>query len=131
MTSVLIRDEETTGGRTPREWMLELLTERLTVRELIRSRVYQEVKDHNARAAETFVGLVRPVGAQESPGGWRVARGRKIDWKEQFEKALEAFQKNLVLVLVEDRQVTSLDAELVVTPTSRVTFLRLLPLVGG
>jgi hypothetical protein len=131
MTTVLIRDEETTGGRTAREWALELLTERITVRELVRSRVYQEVKDHNARAAETFVGLVRPVGAQEGPGGWRVERGRQIDWKEQFEKALEAFRTNRVLVLVDDQQVTSLDADLVVTPGTRVTFLRLLPLVGG
>jgi len=131
MTTVLIRDEETTGGLAPREWALELLTECITVRELIRSRVYQEVKDHNARDAGTFVGLVRPVGAQEGPSGWRVARGRKIDWNEQFEKALEAFRSNRVLVLVDDRQVTSLDTDLVVTPATRVTFLRLLPLVGG
>ena len=131
MTTVRIRDEETTGGSAAREWLLELLTERVTVRELIRSRVHQEVKDHNARAAETFTGLVRPVGATDGPGGWRVERGRRIDWKEQFEKALEAFTANRVLVLVDDRQVTSLDTELVTTPATRVTFLRLLPLVGG
>ena len=35
---------------------LELLTERLSVRELIRSRVFQEVKDYNARKPEFFRG---------------------------------------------------------------------------
>ena len=31
---------------------------------MIRSRVYQEVQDHNARRAQTFRGLVKPEGAE-------------------------------------------------------------------
>jgi hypothetical protein len=131
MAMVTIRDESTTGGPGAREWGLELLTERITVRELIRSRVHQEVKDHNAKAGETFHGLVRPTDSEAGPGGWRVKHGTKIDWKAQFEKAIEAFQKSRVLVLVGDRQVTDLDESVVIGPATRVTFLRLLPLVGG
>lgn len=131
MATVTIRDETLAGAKDAREWALELLTERLTVRELIRSRVFQEVKDHNARASSTFVGLVRPADATEAPGGWHVARGRRVDWQAQFERAVEAFERQRILLLVDDVQVTSLEAQVVVQPTTRVTFLRLMPLVGG
>jgi len=40
------------------ELTLELLTERITVRELIRSRVYQEVTEYNARRVVRWAGLV-------------------------------------------------------------------------
>jgi len=39
-TTLVVRDE-TTGGQTTNELSLEFLTERIDVRELIRSRVYQ------------------------------------------------------------------------------------------
>ncbi len=130
MTTITIRDESTTGGLAAREWDLEFLTERITVRELIRSRVYQEVKDHNARGG-AYAGLVRPVGAEAGPTGWRVKPGAKIDWRAQFEKAVEAFGSNHVLVLVDDRQLTELEEPIVLKSGTRVTFLRILPLVGG
>ena len=46
--AISIRDE-TTSGKVLHEWSLDVLTERITVRELIRSRVYQEVQDYNLR----------------------------------------------------------------------------------
>ena len=61
--TVTVRDE-TLSGEPLHEWALELLAERVTVRELIRSRVYQEVQDHNARKALSFRGLVKPEGAE-------------------------------------------------------------------
>ena len=42
--TLTIRDENTAGDTT-HTLTLDFLTERITVRELIRSRVYQEVKD--------------------------------------------------------------------------------------
>jgi hypothetical protein len=44
--TITIQDQTTTG-KTTGELTLDVLTERLTVRELIRSRVYQEVQDFN------------------------------------------------------------------------------------
>src|SRR5205807_9397876 len=46
MTQLTISDQ-TTAGETTGACVLDLLTERITVRELIRSRVYQEVQDYN------------------------------------------------------------------------------------
>lgn len=128
-TAVVIRDE-TPGGET-RQWTLELLSERLTVAELIRSRIYQEVKDHNVRQNATYHGLVQPKGTEPTGRGFRLKKPRQIDWKEQYELALEAFRKNQILVLIDDHQAESLDEEVQLRPGSEVTFLKLVPLVGG
>jgi hypothetical protein len=129
-TTVTVRDEST-SGTTLHEFVLDLLVERITVRELIRSRVYQEVQDYNRRLPERFKGLVQPTDAEVTLNGFKLNKTRQIDWKAQFEKALEAFEANRVLILVDDRQVESLDEEIVVQPQTKVSFLRLTMLVGG
>jgi hypothetical protein len=129
-TTVTIVDEWTPGGAKC-AWALELLTERVTARELIRSRVYQEVSEYNARAPGYFRGLVQPTEAERVLNGYRIREGRKIDWEAQYEKARSAFQRNGFILLVDDRQLTELDEEVVVRPGTEVTFLRLIPLVGG
>jgi hypothetical protein len=49
MTLAIRVHDETTSGQQTHELTLEFLHERITVRELIRSRVYQEVTEYNAR----------------------------------------------------------------------------------
>ena len=56
---------------------------------------------------------------------------RMIDWEPQFTQACEAFESNRVLVLVDQRQVESLDQVITIQPNTEVTFLKLVPLVGG
>jgi hypothetical protein len=129
-TTLTVRDETTSGG-TLHEFALEVLTERLTVRELIRSRVYQEVQDYNRLQPPVFRGLVQPTDAEQALNGYKLPKPRTIDWKKQFDKAIEAFEANGILVLVDDRQAESLDEEIVVRPDTRVSFLRLTMLVGG
>jgi hypothetical protein len=129
-TTVTIVDEWTPGG-AKNEWALELLTERVTARELIRSRVYQEVTEYNARTPGYFRGLVQPTEAERVLNGFKIREGRKIDWDAQYKKALDAFQRNGFILLVDDRQLSEMDEEVVVQPGTQVTFLRLLPLVGG
>lgn len=128
--AVTIVDEWTPGG-PKNEWALDLLTERVSARELIRSRVYQEVREYNAKTPGHFQGLVQPTEAERVLNGYRIRQGRKIDWEAQFAKALDAFQRNGFLLLVDDRQLTDLEEEVEVKPGSEVSFLRLVPLVGG
>src|SRR5262249_12257173 len=90
MAATLTVRDETTAGQTLHEFALELLTERLTVRELIRSRVYQEVQDYNLRQPERFLGLVQPTDAEQTLNGFKLKKPRQIDWKQQYEKAVEA-----------------------------------------
>jgi hypothetical protein len=128
--TVTIRDE-TLAGESLRAWALEVTSERLTVRELIRSRVYQEVQDYNAKQGQVYHGLVQPEDAEKTLNGWKLTKPRLLDWKRQFERAVEAFEANQVLILVNDRQAESLDQEFAIAPGTSVTFLRLTPLVGG
>jgi hypothetical protein len=131
MTNQLqITDASTLGGASP-VFMLDFLTDRITVRELIRRRVYQEVKDYNIQQPEYFRGLVQPTDTEQTLNGYRLRRRRQIDWEQQFEQALQAFAGNGFVLLVDDQQMDDLEAEIVVSPETMVTFLKLVALVGG
>jgi len=131
MPATLTIRDEIPGSQSFREWSLDVLTERLTVRELIRSRVYQEVQDYNQRQPDDFQGLVQPADAQRTVKGYRLKEPRQIDWRQQFNRAIEAFEASQVLVLINDKQVESLDEEITVAPGAEVSFLKLTLLVGG
>jgi hypothetical protein len=133
-TTLTIRDETTFsfGGDNDEEFVLDVPAERITVRELIRARVYKEVHDYNLSQPEYFRGLVQPTDAERTLNGFKVRQGRRIDPEKQFEKAIESFYRNGFLVLVDDRQVGELEEEIEVRPdTTTATFLKLVPLVGG
>lgn len=130
VTSVTIRDARL-SGETLQEWSLELLTERVTLRELIRSRVYQEVQDYNRRQPERFLGLIAPADDETALNGPRSAQPRQIDWNRQFDKAIDAVKKQQVLVFVGDRQVNDLEDEIEIRPGTEVSFVRLTMLTGG
>ncbi|HWG43091.1 MAG TPA: hypothetical protein VN688_09915 [Gemmataceae bacterium] len=131
MAGTLTIRDETLGGESLYAWALEVTTERLSVRELIRSRVYQEVQDYNQQCGHVFHGLVQPEEAEKTLNGWKMKKPRLLDWKRQFERAIEAFEGNRILILVNDRQAEALDEEIVIESQMSVTFLRLTPLVGG
>lgn len=130
--TVLIRDEPL-GGEARDVLTLEFLTEEITIEELIQSRVHQEVRDYNARAATepVFRGLIQPADSEAVLNGYRLREPRMIDWKPQAERAVEAFQENGFLVLVGDRQADSLAERVIVSPGTTVSFVKLTPLVGG
>ena len=123
-------DETASGEKTP-ACSLDFLTETITVRELIRERVYQEVREYNAKDPGYFKGLVEPADAERVLNGYKLRTARKIDWEKQYSLAVRAFESNGFFVLVDDRQVRSLDESILITPNTQVSFIRLLPLVGG
>jgi hypothetical protein len=131
MPSTITVHDETASGQKTNTFTLDCLTERMTVRELIRTRIYQEVQDYNQRGPEYFRGLVEPNGSERAPDGYKLKVKREIDWEEQFQRALEAFQRNGFFVLVGDRQADSLDEEFEVKVDTEVSFVRLVQLVGG
>ena len=130
MSATLTVRDETVTGELLDETVLEVPAERTTVRELIRSRVYQEVKDYNLKQPEYFRGLDQPTDAEKTLNGYRIGKARQVDWKQQF-GAAAAFGQHRILVLVDDRQATDLDEEIVIAPGTQVSFLKLVPLVGG
>ena len=132
MASILTIYDQTLGGMRGDAMELSFPSERITVRELIRARVYQEVKEHNARKISgVFRGLVQPSDAEVALNGYRLRRARTIDWEKQLEVAIAAFERNEILVLVDDKQANSLAQEIVIEAKSELVFLKLVPLVGG
>ncbi|MDG4861512.1 hypothetical protein P8605_25580 [Streptomyces sp. T-3] len=123
--------DETTSGERRDAWALEIAEERLTLREVIRRRVFQEVAEYNARTTGVFRGLVQPTDTERTLNGYEQRTRRRIDPERQYEHAVKAFGGNGFLVLIGDRQVEELDVELDLRLGTEVTFLKLVPLVGG
>ncbi len=132
-TTLKIRDETTfsLGDDEERDFTLDVLEARITVRELIHARVANEVRDYNFSQPEYFRGLVQPTDAERSLNGFKIRKGRRIDPEKQVELAIKAFYSNGFILLVNDRQVDELEDEIEIWPDTTVTFLKLVPLVGG
>jgi len=131
LAAILTIHDESAAGDTLLELTLHVSAERITVRDLIRQRVRHEVEEYNRRKPNTFRGLVQPTDSERTLNGYRLEQPRTIDADTQCAKAIGAFAGNQIILLVDDRQVESLDEEIVLGPETRVSFLRLTPLVGG
>lgn len=131
-TTLTIRDEVSFSFNADAfEFTISLPADVVTARELIRERVRQEVESYNARQPEYFRGLVQPTDAERTLNGFRLKKPRALDWEEQYEKAVGAFQRNGFILLVDDRQVEDIDAVLELKPQTTITFLKIIPLAGG
>jgi hypothetical protein len=128
--TLTIHDESATG-ETLFKLTLHVSAERITVRDLIRERVRHEVEEYNRRKPDTFRGLIQPTASERTLNGYKLKQPRMIDVDMQLARAIEGFAGNQIIMLVDDRQVESLDEEIVIQPDTRVTFLRVTPLVGG
>jgi len=132
MNAISIWDEMTTMlGQPQFAFTLAVAEERLTLRELIRARVTQEVAAYNAQQSEYFHGLVQPSEAERTLNGYKLRQPRQLDPERQVATALAAFETNGFVILVDDRQMDSLDEPIELRPDLSVTFLKLVPLVGG
>jgi hypothetical protein len=128
---VRIRDDARSGDASTEPLVLVDMPERVSVRDLIRTRVREEVARANADRSQSRSLLVTPVDAEQLLNGDRVRVDRVIDWERQAEVAVEAFQKQKFFVFVDGTQVEGLDDEVALGADSEVRFLRLTPLVGG
>lgn len=132
LTELLIRDETTASlGKAEHTFTVHVSGERISIRELIRQRVYQEVEEFNSRQPAVFRMLVQPNDTERTLNGFKFHKPRLVDPVTQYEKAVEAFEGNGFVVLMDDRQIESLDTEIALHPETSVTFLKLVPLVGG
>lgn len=123
--------DESAPGKSKASFILELDSRRLSARELIRQRVKQEVAKFNAQRPEIFQGLIQPTDTEAELNGYRFKKFRKLDWEKQFAAALHSFEANGFFLLVDGKQVESLDDQLELWPSSKVQFVKLVPLVGG
>lgn len=130
LITVVIKDQSG-AGKVAATSTLQGIDSRITLRDLIRTRVREEVARYNATLAELFQGLVMPDGAQPTPEGFRMPARRRIDWEQQADHALDAFRRNGFFILIDARQVSDLEEVLELTAESDIRFLRLVQLAGG
>jgi hypothetical protein len=112
----------------------------LTARTLITERIRIEWEARQAERAaggnDTLPPLVTLETMQRLNPYWGPRRGtggkKSPETLEAVTKvALEGFRRNAFFLIVDGRQVTELDEAIPFRTTSQVTFLRLVPLVGG
>ena len=131
MTAALKLIDKTPGKAQSTAWILQVTEPILTAREILRRRVFEEVSRFNGKKGELFQGLVQPSDTERTLNGYKFRKPRQLDWRQQFEQAVKAFEERTFLLLVGDRQVEKLDEELLLSAETEVTFLKLVPLVGG
>lgn len=121
--------DETTAGERREAGDVLLGSAKTTLRELIRERVRREVARYNESPPDVFRGLVEP---EESERILNPERGRRtLDWEKQADRAVRSFRSNGFLVIARGRQLTDLDEEIDLADGETVSFLRLVPLIGG
>jgi len=110
---------------------LEVSSERITLRELIRQRIREEVDEYNREQSDIFFGLIQPTDTERVLNGYRLKAKRLLSWENQYVKALQGFEKNGFFVIVDGEQIEDLDQFIALREASKVRFLKLVPLVGG
>lgn len=98
-------------------WMKTLprgvLTAHITVRDLIRKRVYEEVQGYNQARPEHVCGLIQPTAVERVLNGDTLQQRQQLDWEEQYRRAIAA------------------DDEIDLKDDANISFITLVPLVGG
>ncbi len=126
--------------------ILELIEERITVGELIRRTVEEQVRELVGRrkldALQAQQALARQyltedeVGAQARQGAVRYPSSHpqsipRISPQAEVQKALVAFERGSYMVLIDGKRMERLDEQITFAPGTKVTFLRVMPLAGG
>jgi hypothetical protein len=122
--------DQTLGVHPPTVRELRLARERITLRELLRRRIDEEVAELNA-GGDDIKPLVTPTEQERQLNGNKKLSRKAVDPAPQFAAAVEAFERRRIVIIVDGRQALDLDESIVVTPDIEVRFLKLVPLVGG
>ena len=130
MPTLEVFDE--TAGRGPQAAdAVSFSQTRVTVRDIIVERVRQEALRRNKGGGLKRPALVEPGPVEQLLNPPQPRAVKPVDVERQCEIALQAFKDRGFVLLVDDRHLDSLDDEVELGAESRVTFLRLVPLVGG
>ncbi len=130
MATLVIHDETATGRHIDRMDLPDV-PDTVTVRDIVRWRVREEVAFYNARPREVFHGLVQPSETETTVHGYRMRSPRRLDWRQQADAAEAAYGRNGFFVMVGDSEVASLDDVVDLGSDPHVRFVKLAPFVGG
>jgi hypothetical protein len=125
MPAITINDTLLQGPQS--SWQLDILEEQSTLREVIRSRIYQEISEYNASKRTQFLNFSSPKPSCQYPSD----ATSTLDWQVYYKHAITTFEQRSYIVLIDERQVSDLDRPIQLSAHSTITFLKLVPLIGG
>ena len=125
---ILTIKDETTSGKVLNEIALQFENEYITVKELITTRIIKEVEKYKNNVCNFKKGLVLPSDLERRLNNKDLPT---IDVEKHIYIALDAFNKNMFFILVDDEQVEELNQKFLIDESTKVSFIKLTPLVGG
>lgn len=119
-------------GESSQIFELALMEMVVTVSELIELRVRQDVADFNRRKPNIFNGLVEATRSEKILNAKPTdGKRRKINPDTLVAAALEGFKSNAFILFVDERLIEDLNTVIDISTDPKITFIRLVPLVGG
>lgn len=131
MNITITAKDETFSGKVLNEVLLHFKTEKVLVKDIIKERVLKEVENYNNKLPQYFNGLVEPTDAQKTLNGFKLKPKKLIDGEKQVYVALDAFLKNGYFLLIDNIQSENLEDEMIISNDTKISFIKLTPLVGG
>lgn len=124
--------DENFPGTVAHQCQVAFETAEVTVEEIIKQRVTQEVESYNQqREKRAFLGLVAPKKLVSKPNDQGSFTATPIDAEQQVYIALDSFQKNGFFLLIDNIQAEELHQRITLREDTVITFLKLTPLIGG
>ncbi|PSS47025.1 hypothetical protein [Pseudomonas sp. BBP2017] len=132
MATLTVRDESV-SGEVFEAFALHFPSASITVRQLIRERVHQEVLLHTQSADSHQRQCLVVASALEATlnSARQMTEQRPVDWRKQADIACQAFERNGFVILLDEQQAEHLDDILTIRHDSVASFIKLTPLVGG
>lgn len=128
----LIIHDETVTGSILNQIKINLSETCLSARDLIRERVFQEVKAFNSRRSDYFHGLlIQPEKAERVFDGYRVCPTCKLDPEKQFYLAMNAFKKQDFFLMINEDTIADPEQAITLSDCTKVSFLKVRPVIGG
>jgi len=131
MKEMLKINDEDVRGDCYYSFRLPNNVDSLTVRDLIKLRIETEVTRFNTLRPLCFYALIQPEGAELTPKGYRLKNHRNIDWQDQFERAVEAFNNKSFLVSNAGKDYQSLDDIIETDDVTEISFVKFNEIIGG
>lgn len=123
--------EELIDGKIIDQFEFELESSTLTLQELIYKKVTNEVEKFNLNLKnnvdiEEKLNIIEKLIFQN-----KQKPKTQVDIEEQYYLALASFQKNRFFVLIDDLQIEDINQTISLTSKTKISFVKLTPLVGG
>lgn len=113
--------DETFSKKIINEVDIDLETEIITIEDIIKLRIKKEIENNDLKSR-----LIDPEDIEKI-----LNNTKKIDYNKQVEIALKAFGDNSYFILIDSIQAESLDQVVVINKDTKISFMKLTPLIGG